>query len=117
MTVIDNLRHGQPGGPPRRRGLGEAKTAVSRAAAPGDTADSRNQRSAGGAAVAADPSVPLTGTRPGADVSLHLLGGFQLLHGDTPVVVPRGLQRVIALIGLRPGATRCQLAGLLWPDA
>ncbi|MEU5566093.1 AfsR/SARP family transcriptional regulator [Micromonospora musae] len=67
--------------------------------------------------MAADPSVPPTGSRPGPDVSLHLLGGFQLLHGDTPVVVPRGLQRVIALIGLRPGATRCQLAGLLWPDA
>ncbi|MEV4202873.1 AfsR/SARP family transcriptional regulator [Micromonospora globbae] len=65
--------------------------------------------------MAADPSVP-TGGRPGA-VSLHLLGGFRLLHGDRPVVVPRGLQRVIALIGLRPGATRCQLAGLLWPDA
>ncbi|MER7441216.1 AfsR/SARP family transcriptional regulator [Micromonospora avicenniae] len=65
----------------------------------------------------ADPSVPSTGIRPGAGVSLHLLGGFRLLHGDAPVVVPRGLQRVIALIGLRPGATRCQLAGLLWPDA
>nr|WP_245716211.1 BTAD domain-containing putative transcriptional regulator [Micromonospora humi] len=49
-------------------------------------------------------------------VALHLLGGFQLLHDGTPVVVPRGLQRVIALIGLRPGATRSHLAGLLWPE-
>ncbi|MEH0843979.1 BTAD domain-containing putative transcriptional regulator [Micromonospora sp. CPCC 205711] len=49
-------------------------------------------------------------------VSLHLLGGFRLLHDDRPVVVPRGLQRVIALIGLRPGATRSNLAGLLWPE-
>ncbi|MFC0505798.1 AfsR/SARP family transcriptional regulator [Micromonospora costi] len=65
----------------------------------------------------ADPSEPSTGLRSGARVSLHLLGGFALLHDRTPVVVPRGLQRVIALIGLRPGATRCQLAGLLWPDA
>ncbi|MER7420994.1 BTAD domain-containing putative transcriptional regulator [Micromonospora peucetia] len=64
----------------------------------------------------ADPSTPTTGRRPGVEISLHLLGGFRLLHGDVPVVVPRGLQRVIALIGLRPGATRSHLAGLLWPD-
>ncbi|GAB3070332.1 hypothetical protein GCM10027186_25540 [Micromonospora schwarzwaldensis] len=49
-------------------------------------------------------------------MSLHLLGGFQLLHDGVPVVVPRGLQRVIALIGLRPAATRSHLAGLLWPE-
>ncbi|MET7971224.1 BTAD domain-containing putative transcriptional regulator [Micromonospora sp. NPDC005305] len=49
-------------------------------------------------------------------VSLHLLGGFRLLHDGVPVVVPRGLQRVIALIGLRPAATRSHLAGLLWPE-
>ena len=52
----------------------------------------------------------------GPPVRLHLLGGFRLLHGDNPVVVPRGLQRVIAVIGLRPGATRSNLAGLLWPE-
>ncbi|MFE9189884.1 BTAD domain-containing putative transcriptional regulator [Micromonospora sp. NPDC007208] len=67
--------------------------------------------------MAADPSVPTAGDPPEEGVSLHLLGGFRLLRGAVPVVVPRGLQRVIALIGLRPGATRSQLAGLLWPDA
>ncbi|WP_406079961.1 BTAD domain-containing putative transcriptional regulator [Micromonospora sp. NBC_00858] len=67
--------------------------------------------------MAADPSVPTAGHPPEAGVSLHLLGGFRLLPGAAPIVVPRGLQRVIALIGLRPGATRSQLAGLLWPDA
>ncbi|MEV4464763.1 BTAD domain-containing putative transcriptional regulator [Micromonospora echinofusca] len=67
--------------------------------------------------MAADPSTPTTVCRSDADISLHLLGGFRLLHADAPVVVPRGLQRVIALIGLRPGATRSHLAGLLWPDA
>ncbi len=67
--------------------------------------------------MAADPPVPTTGDRPAAPVRLHLLGGFRLLHGDVPVVVPRGLQRVLALVGLRPGATRSHLAGLLWPDA
>ncbi|WDZ88128.1 AfsR/SARP family transcriptional regulator [Micromonospora cathayae] len=54
---------------------------------------------------------------PAAQIRLLLLGGFRLLHDDTPVTVPRGLQRIIALIGLRPGATRSHLAGLLWPDA
>ncbi|MBM0203934.1 BTAD domain-containing putative transcriptional regulator [Micromonospora sp. NPDC051227] len=67
--------------------------------------------------MAADPSVPTAGDPPEEGVSLHLLGGFRLLRKAVPVVVPRGLQRVIALIGLRPGATRSQLAGLLWPDA
>ncbi|WP_410809074.1 AfsR/SARP family transcriptional regulator [Micromonospora sp. 067-2] len=66
--------------------------------------------------MAAHPSVPTAGGPGDSDVSLHLLGGFRLLRGVAPVVVPRGLQRVIALIGLRPGATRSQLAGLLWPD-
>ncbi|MFY1670505.1 AfsR/SARP family transcriptional regulator [Plantactinospora sp. WMMB334] len=47
---------------------------------------------------------------------LLLLDGFNLLHDGVPVVVPRGLQRIIALVGLRPGATRAHLAGLLWPD-
>lgn len=50
-------------------------------------------------------------------IALLLLDGFTLLHDGVPVVVPRGLQRTIALIGLRPGATRAHLAGLLWPDA
>lgn len=50
-------------------------------------------------------------------IRLLLLGGFRLLHDGRTVVVPRGLQRIIALIGLRPGATRSHLAGLLWPDA
>ncbi|MGC5052320.1 AfsR/SARP family transcriptional regulator [Micromonospora sp. DT48] len=67
--------------------------------------------------MAAVPSTPTTSPRPDADIRLHLLGGFRLTHGDTPVVVPRGLQRIIALIGLRPGATRTHLAGLLWPEA
>nr|WP_230416508.1 BTAD domain-containing putative transcriptional regulator [Micromonospora tarapacensis] len=47
---------------------------------------------------------------------MHLLGGFRLTQGETTVAVPRGLQRIIALIGLRPGATRTHLAGLLWPE-
>ncbi|MFI7575575.1 BTAD domain-containing putative transcriptional regulator [Micromonospora sp. NPDC049497] len=67
--------------------------------------------------MAAEPPMPTTGACPHTPISLHLLGGFRLLHGDAPVVVPRGLQRVLALIGLRPGATRSHLAGLLWPEA
>ncbi|MEO3745764.1 bacterial transcriptional activator domain-containing protein [Plantactinospora sp. B5E13] len=49
-------------------------------------------------------------------MQLLLLDGFGLLHDGVPVAVPRGLQRIVALIGLRPGATRAHLAGLLWPD-
>ncbi|GIJ76879.1 DNA-binding transcriptional activator of the SARP family [Micromonospora phaseoli] len=64
----------------------------------------------------ADSSTPTTGRCRDAEVRLHLLGGFRLTHGDTTVAVPRGLQRIIALIGLRPGATRTHLAGLLWPE-
>jgi DNA-binding SARP family transcriptional activator len=60
--------------------------------------------------------MPTTESPSAPQVSLHLLGGFRLLHDDTPVVVPRGLQRVIALIGLQPSATRSHLAGLLWPE-
>ncbi|NES13047.1 MULTISPECIES: BTAD domain-containing putative transcriptional regulator [Micromonospora] len=60
--------------------------------------------------------MPTAGDRSAPRVSLHLLGGFRLLHDDVPVVVPRGLQRVIALIGLQPSATRSHLAGLLWPE-
>ena len=66
--------------------------------------------------MAAGPSMPTAGDRPGTLIRLHLLGGFRLLHGNAPVVVPRGLQRVLALVGLRPGTTRSHLAGLLWPD-
>jgi DNA-binding SARP family transcriptional activator len=58
---------------------------------------------------AADPPGP-------SAVQLFLLDGFRLLHGGVPTAVPRGLQRVIALIALRPGATRTHLAGLLWSD-
>nr|WP_231929313.1 bacterial transcriptional activator domain-containing protein [Micromonospora inositola] len=62
----------------------------------------------------------ITGPEPVSDIEprvrLLLLGGFRLLHGGRAVVAPRGLQRSIALIGLRPGATRAQLAGLLWPE-
>ncbi|WP_374198040.1 BTAD domain-containing putative transcriptional regulator [Micromonospora sp. PLK6-60] len=66
--------------------------------------------------MAADPTLPAGEGPPRDTVHLRLLGGFRLLRGSTPVAVPRGLQRVIALIGLRPGATRSNLAGLLWPD-
>jgi DNA-binding SARP family transcriptional activator len=59
---------------------------------------------------------PSGGPGSSRSVQLFLLDGFRLLQDGVPVVVPRGLQRVIALIGLRPGATRSHLAGLLWPD-
>lgn len=65
---------------------------------------------------ASRPSSRSGGRSPGRLIQLLLLDGFNLLHDGVPVGVPRGLQRIIALIGLRPGATRSHLAGLLWPD-
>ncbi|MGC5028720.1 AfsR/SARP family transcriptional regulator [Micromonospora sp. DT229] len=64
----------------------------------------------------AESPTPTTGKPRNAQIRLHLLGGFRLTHDGAPVVVPRGLQRVIALIGLRPATTRTHLAGLLWPE-
>jgi len=48
---------------------------------------------------------------------LFLLDGFRLVHDGVWVNVPRNLQRVVAVLGLHPGANRAHLAGLLWPDA
>ncbi|ROO62450.1 DNA-binding SARP family transcriptional activator [Micromonospora sp. Llam0] len=53
----------------------------------------------------------------GASFRLLLLGGFRLIHQQETVSIPRGLQRIVAVIGLRPGTTRTHLAGLLWPEA
>ncbi len=60
----------------------------------------------------------IDGPRPPVDgpIQLFLLDGFRLLHAGVPALMPRGLQRIVALVGLRPGASRSQLAGLLWPD-
>jgi DNA-binding SARP family transcriptional activator len=49
-------------------------------------------------------------------VQLFLLDGFRLVSGGAPAELPRGLQRIVALVGLRPGTSRSQLAGLLWPN-
>ena len=62
------------------------------------------------AAVEASASHP-AGTR------LFLLDGFRLAHDGAWVTVPRNLQRVVAVLGLHPGANRVYLAGLLWPEA
>ncbi|WP_198287068.1 bacterial transcriptional activator domain-containing protein [Frankia sp. QA3] len=54
-----------------------------------------------------------TGTAP---TRLFLLDGFRLVHDGESAGVPRGLQRLIAVIGLHPGCSRSYLTGLLWPD-
>lgn len=79
---------------------------------------------AGGANVASENGTRATqpGRRPypvagrPSELQLFLLDGFRLVYQGVPVAVPRGLQRVVALVGLRSGATRSHLAGLLWPD-
>ena len=62
---------------------------------------------------------PLVPQRAGASTAtrLFLLDGFRLVHDGKSADVPRGLQRILAVLGLHPGSTRTYLAGLLWPDA
>jgi DNA-binding SARP family transcriptional activator len=95
-------------------------------ATPGSTPGPRTGGSSGappGPRTAAPPDPPAvrSGPRTGGPPDtrppqLFLLDGFRLLRAGVPVLVPRGLQRVIALVALRPGATRTHLAGLLWPE-
>jgi SARP family transcriptional regulator, regulator of embCAB operon len=49
---------------------------------------------------------------------LAVLGGFVLLRRRGVLTVPRGSQRLLALLALRGGVTsRATVAGMLWPDA
>jgi DNA-binding SARP family transcriptional activator len=50
-------------------------------------------------------------------VRLHLFDAFTLHHGDRPIQLPPAAQRLVAFLGLRPGATREQAAGTLWPES
>jgi DNA-binding SARP family transcriptional activator len=57
---------------------------------------------------------------PGGDVGqvqLDLLGGFRVVHRETPIDLPLGAQRVLACLALhdRP-VLRVTLAGTLWRD-
>lgn len=51
-----------------------------------------------------------------AGVRLQLLEGFALESFDSPVDVPVGMQRLLALLALRGPAHRCVVAGTLWPE-
>lgn len=62
-----------------------------------------------------DP-VPTPGEPP-PRVRLHLLGSFWLEVGGSPVPLPLGAQRLVALLALRGRLSRSRAAGLLWPDA
>jgi DNA-binding SARP family transcriptional activator len=49
-------------------------------------------------------------------VTLALIGGFALRHGNAPVPVRPRAQRVLALVALRSCISRHELTGTLWPD-
>lgn len=50
--------------------------------------------------------------------AVSLLGGFRLLTGTEPTVLPPGCQRLLAFLALRGTPVRRGLAaGTLWPDA
>ncbi len=52
-------------------------------------------------------------TRP----RIVLLDGFQLVLGGAALPVPLGVQRLLALLALHPGAVlRSNVRGILWPD-
>jgi DNA-binding SARP family transcriptional activator len=52
-----------------------------------------------------------------APVQVALLGGFRLSVGETTVPdLPRGVQRVVAYLGLAHHPARAAVAGQLWPD-
>ncbi|MGB9376652.1 MAG: BTAD domain-containing putative transcriptional regulator [Mycobacteriales bacterium] len=58
-----------------------------------------------------------TGTRPSSDLALQLFDGFGLRVDGRFVEVPGTVQRLLAYLCLRPGATREQVAGSLWPGS
>src|ERR1700754_2943208 len=48
---------------------------------------------------------------------LSLLGGFELLRGGAPVVLPPSVQRLVALLAIRERPlARLHIAGILWTD-
>lgn len=51
-----------------------------------------------------------------ASARLEFLGGFTLTVDGGRVEVPKGLQRLIAFVGLRQQTTRAQAVGALWPE-
>lgn len=54
---------------------------------------------------------------PAGGIRLRLLQSFELVADDEIVMLPRGLQRVLAYLALGERAVdRSRLAGLLWPE-
>jgi DNA-binding SARP family transcriptional activator len=50
-------------------------------------------------------------------LSLSLLGGFDLRHGDHSVLLPSSAERLVAFLALQGGSqNRSFVAGTLWPD-
>ena len=61
--------------------------------------------------------VHVHGNEASAEVSLELLGAFELTCCGSRVSVPLGAQRLLAFLGLRPdGVHRSAAAEQLWPD-
>ena len=56
-------------------------------------------------------------SQPRAGFVLEMLGGFRLSGDRDEVVLPTGVQRLVALVALRGRVSRSRLAGTLWPDA
>lgn len=60
---------------------------------------------------------PVGRRRTVRELSLVLLGGFELIDHDAPVVLPLSAQRLIALLAIHSRLmSRSRAAGTLWPD-
>jgi DNA-binding SARP family transcriptional activator len=62
------------------------------------------------------PQVPISIRPPRPQLSLRLLGGFDLRVDGSAVSLPSSAQRLVALLALRGRCGRSRLAGALWPD-
>jgi DNA-binding SARP family transcriptional activator len=62
-------------------------------------------------------TLPATGSLAVSGISLRLLGGFELRHGQEPVSLPLSGQRLLVFLALaRRAIQRVYVAGMLWMD-
>lgn len=53
---------------------------------------------------------------PSPQLTVRLMGEFEVRVAGDPLALPSGAQRLVAMLSLRRRSTRTRLAGWLWPD-
>ena len=66
--------------------------------------------------IALTASLPASTCGPGTAATLTLLAGFDVRSTSAHGPAPASTHRLIAYVGLHPGASRARVAGSLWPD-